>query len=120
MKIARTFAWIAFLCAIPLLLPSLSAQTGSGPAESNLLSWGAGALVVVAPPSYSDTGSWSPESLLDELPDTGWATKEGDLAPKVFVFEMVESSAITSLGFDTAQVENPGRAAKDVKVEISD
>jgi outer membrane protein OmpA-like peptidoglycan-associated protein len=120
MKIPRTFAWIAFLCAIPLMLPRLAAQTSSGPAESNLLSWGAGALVVVAPPSYSDSGSWSPESLLDELPDTGWATKEGDLTPKVFVFEMTERSAITSLGFDTAQVENPGRAAKDVKVEISD
>src|SRR5580658_9923916 len=98
MKIARTFAWIAFLCAIPLLLPSLSAQTGSGPAESNLLSWGAGALVVVAPPSYSDSGDWSPESLLDELPNTGWATRNGDLSPKVFVFELAVQSQITSLG----------------------
>jgi outer membrane protein OmpA-like peptidoglycan-associated protein len=42
------------------------------------------------------------------------------LTPKVFVFEMAEKSAITSLAFDTAQVENPGRGAKDVKVEISD
>jgi hypothetical protein len=120
MRIARTSTWIALLCAIPLLPTKLSAQSGGGPAESNLLSWGAGALVVQAPPSYSDSGNWSPESLLDELPNTGWATQSGDLTPKVFVFEMAEKSAITSLGFDTAQVENPGRGAKDVKVEISD
>ncbi len=120
MRIARTSTWIALVCAIPLLLTKLSAQSSGGPTESNLLSWGAGALVVQAPPSYSDSGNWSPESLLDELPSTGWATKTGDLTPKVFVFEMAEKSAITSLAFDTAQVENPGRGAKDVKVEISD
>ena len=120
MRIARTSTWIAFVCAIPLLLAKLSAQIAGGPAESNLLSWGAGALVVQAPPSYSDSGNWSPESLLDELPSTGWATKSGDLTPKVFVFEMADKSAITSLAFDTAQVENPARGAKDVKVEISD
>jgi outer membrane protein OmpA-like peptidoglycan-associated protein len=120
MRIARTSTWIAFLCAISFLLAKLPAQAGGGPPESNLLSWGAGALVVEAPPSYSDSGNWSPESLLDELPSTGWATKSGDLTPKVFVFEMTEKSAITSLAFDTAQVENPGRGAKDVRVEISD
>ncbi len=120
MRIAKTSTWIALLCAILLPLTKVSAQSGGGPAESNLLSWGAGALVVQAPPSYSDSGNWSPESLLDELPSTGWATQSGDLTPKVFVFEMAEKSAITSLGFDTAQVENPGRGAKDVKVEISD
>ena len=84
------------------------ADAAASPAESNLLSWGAGALVVEAPPSYSDSGNWSPESLLDELPNTGWATKSGDLTPKVFVFEMAEQSTITSLAFDTAQVETPG------------
>ena len=120
MRIVRTSTWIALLCAILLQLTRLSAQSGGGSAESNQLSWGAGALVVQAPPSYSDSGNWSPESLLDELPSTGWATKSGDLTPKVFVFEIAEKSAITSLAFDTAQVENPGRGAKDVKVEISD
>jgi outer membrane protein OmpA-like peptidoglycan-associated protein len=120
MRRARSFNWIACLGATALLLVKLPAQTGGSPGESNLLSWGAGALVVQGPPSYSDTGSWSPESLLDELPNTGWATKSGDLTPKVFVFEMAQKSAITSLVFDTAQVENPGRAAKDVKVDISD
>jgi hypothetical protein len=85
-----------------LLLAKLPAQIVGGPAESNLLSWGSGALVVQAPPSYSDRGNWSPESLLDELPSTGWATKAGDLTSKVFVFEMADKSTITSLAFDTA------------------
>jgi outer membrane protein OmpA-like peptidoglycan-associated protein len=120
MRLSRTQLFIALLCAISLLLIKLAAQSAGGPAESNLLSWGAGALVVEAPPSYSDTGNWSPESLLDELPNTGWATKTADLTPKVFVFEMAERSAITSVAFDTAQTENQGRAAKDVKVEISE
>jgi len=120
MRLSRTQLFIALLCAISFLLIKLAAQSAGGPAESNLLSWGAGALVVEAPPSYSDTGNWSPESLLDELPNTGWATKTADLTPKVFVFEMAERSAITSVAFDTAQTENPGRAAKDVKVEISE
>lgn len=111
---------MALLCA-PFLLPvTRPAQAVESSAQSNLLSWGAGALVVQAPPSYSDTGSWSPESLLDELTSTGWATKSGDLTPKVFVFEMAAKSTITSLAFDTANVESPGRSAKSVKVEISD
>jgi len=120
MRIAKPSAWIAFLCTISLLPVNLPAQATGSPGESNLLSWGAGALVVQAPPSYSDSGEWSPEDLLDELPSTGWATKDGDLTPKVFVFEMADKSTIASLGFDTAQTENPQRAAKDVKVEISD
>ena len=86
----------------------------------NLLSWGAGALLVQRPVSYSENGEWSPDALLDELPKTGWATRSGDLAPKVFVFELADPSEITSLAFDTASVENRGRGAKDLKVEISD
>ena len=100
-------------------MANLPAQTNSA-AETNLLSWGAGALVVKAPPSYSETGAWSPESLLDELPTTGWATPAGDITPKVFVFELAVQSEITSLSFDTASVESPERGAKNVKVEISD
>jgi outer membrane protein OmpA-like peptidoglycan-associated protein len=120
MKITKTYGGIALIGTILFFLAAWPAQSQSGAGEVNLLGWGAGALVVVAPPSYSDTGSWSPEDLLDELPGTGWATKDGDLTPKVFVFELADKSQITSLGFDTAQVENPGRGAKDVKVEISD
>lgn len=117
MKLSRIAAGIALMGAFVLCLPKLPALAANAPADVNLLSWGAGALVVVAPPSYADSGNWSPESLLDELPQTGWATKAGDLSPKVFVFELAVQSQITSLGFDTAQVENRGRGAKNVKVE---
>jgi hypothetical protein len=86
----------------------------------NLLSWGAGALIVQAPPSYSNEGNWSPDALLDELPNTGWATPAGVLTPQVFIFELANRSEITSLAFDTAHVENRGRGAKDLKVEISE
>lgn len=120
MKMTGSSCRIAFLCVIVPVMAMLPARADNAPQDTNLLSWGAGALVVQAPPSYADSGAWSPESLLDELPGTGWATKDGDLTPKVFVFEMAVKSSISSLGFDTAQAENPGRAAKDVKVEISD
>jgi len=120
MRTMKAYSWIALVCAVLSLTMKMPAQAKSGAEETNLLSWGAGALVVVAPLSYSDTGDCAPESLLDELPSTGWATRDGDLTPKVFVFELANKSEITSLGFDTAQVENPGRGAKDVKVEISD
>lgn len=120
MKLSRIAAGIALIGAFVLCLPKLPALAANAPGDVNLLSWGAGALVVAAPPSYSDSGNWSPESLLDELPQTGWATQSGDLSPKVFVFELAAQSQITSLGFDTAQVENRGRGAKNVKVEISD
>jgi hypothetical protein len=72
------------------------------------------------PPSYADAGNWSADAVLDELPGTGWATPAGDLKPKVFVFELADKSEITSVAFDTAQVESRGRGAKDVQVEISD
>lgn len=118
-SLATGLRWLALLCALSLL-PTLSAQTATVPPEVNLLSWGAGALVVQAPVSYGETGSWSPEALLDELPRTGWATKDGDLTPKIFVFEMAVKSSITSLAFDSTAVDKPERAAKDLNVEISD
>ncbi|MGB8258753.1 MAG: OmpA family protein [Terracidiphilus sp.] len=98
-----------------------AARAQGGTEAVNLLSWGAGALIVQAPPSYANSGNWSPDELLDELPGTGWATRKGDLTPKVFVFELAEKSEIASLAFDTAKSEYQGRTgAKDLKVEISD
>jgi outer membrane protein OmpA-like peptidoglycan-associated protein len=111
---------VSFFGILFLLLAQLTARAAAAPDEINLLSWGAGALVVAAPPSYSDTGNWSPEALLDEIPQTGWATKSGDLSPKVMVFELATESQIASLAFDTGLTENRGRSAKNVKLEISD
>ncbi|MGO8813717.1 MAG: hypothetical protein ACLQVG_03500, partial [Terriglobia bacterium] len=88
MKLSSTSACMALCSAMLLLQPTSPARAQSkatqGTATSvNLLAWGAGALVVQAPPSYSDSGNWSPDGLLDELPNTGWATVSGDLTPKV-------------------------------------
>lgn len=120
MRLSRISASIALSCTILLFQSKPPARAQSAASPVNLLSWGAGTLIVQAPPSYNTSGNWSPDGLLDELPSTGWATVSGDLTPKVFVFELAARSQITSLGFDTAQVENRGRGAKDVKVEISD
>jgi outer membrane protein OmpA-like peptidoglycan-associated protein len=94
------------------------AEGGNNNGEVNLLSWGAGVLIVQAPASYG--GGWTAAALLDEAPGTGWATPSGDLAPKVFVFELADKSEVTRLVFDTAQVETAGRGAKNLLVEISD
>ena len=64
MKLPRTSASIAFCCAILLLHPKTPAhaQTAASPVTAtsvNLLAWGAGALIVQAPPSYEVSGDWS-------------------------------------------------------------
>jgi OmpA-OmpF porin, OOP family len=105
-----------------LLMTASLVKAQTSPAKPiNLVAVGAGALLVEEPPSYStDPGNWSPMALQDENPDTGWASPNGDLTPKTFVFELAERSRINSLTFDTARTENPERSARHVRVEISD
>jgi OOP family OmpA-OmpF porin len=119
MTLNRSSMCAAAVCALTLLLP-VAAWAQGGTEEINLLSWGAGALVVQSPPSESNSGQWSTQMLLDELKDTGWANKRGDLAPKAIVFELAQTSEISSLAFDTAQAYSRERSAKDVTVAISD
>jgi len=120
MKLRRSSPGFGVVCALALLLLPLPVWAQGSTDEINLLSWGAGALVVQSPPSESTTGQWSTEALLDEYNDTGWANKRGDLAPKAIVFELAQRSEIDSIAFDTAQVYSRERSAKDVTVEISD
>jgi len=120
MTLRRSSVRVAVVCAHAWLLSPLVAWAQGGTEEINLLSWGAGALVVQSPPSESTSGQWSTDELLDELKDTGWASRGGDLAPKVIVFELAQRSEISSLAFDTAQVYSREKSAKDVTVEISD
>ena len=110
---------VAVICALALMLP-FAARAQSNTEEINLLSWGAGALVVESPPSESVHDQWSPGMLLDEIKDTGWANKRGDLTPKAIVFELAQKSEISSLAFDTAHAYSRERSAKDVTVDISD
>lgn len=99
-----------------------AATPDAGPDQPvNLLSPGAGGLLVEEPPSYAkDPSSWSPFRLVDEDPATGWATSSGDLSPKSFVFELAERSQITRLAFNTLHTETAERSAKEVRVEIAD
>lgn len=111
----------ALLCAFfSVCFLSRAQAPYSGP-EINVLALGAGARTVVAPVSYNTSYNWSPDALIDEHVGSGWATRNKDLTPKVFVFELAERSTINSLEFSSAQVERaPSTAAKDVKVEIGD
>ena len=120
MTFRRSSVCVAVVCAFALSLLPLAAGAQGGMEEINLLSWGAGALVVQSPPSASTSGQWSTEMLLDEIKDTGWASPRADFAPKAIVFELAQRSEISSLAFDTAQVEKRERSAKDVTLEISD
>jgi hypothetical protein len=119
MTFRRRSVCVAVVCALALLLP-LAAWAQGSTEEINLLSWGAGALVVQSPPSESAHDQWSPSMLLNETKGTGWANKRGDLAPKAIVFELAQRSEINSLAFDTAKVFSKERSAKDVTVDISD
>ena len=71
-------------------------------------------------PAESKQGQWSADVLLDEVPESGWANPRGDMTPKSLVFELSAPARITHFVFDTARAFNGARAAKDVKVEISD
>jgi outer membrane protein OmpA-like peptidoglycan-associated protein len=120
MGLRRSSVCVAAVCALALLLSPLAARAQGSTEEINLLSWGAGALVVQSPPSEAESGQWSTEALLDEVKETGWANKRGDLTPKAIVFELAQRSEINSLAFDTAQAYSRERSAKDVAVAISD
>ena len=102
MTFRRSSVCVAVVCAFALSLLPLAAGAQGGMEEINLLSWGAGALVVQSPPSASTSGQWSTEMLLDEIKDTGWASPRADFAPKAIVFELAQRSEISSLAFDTA------------------
>jgi flagellar motor protein MotB len=86
---------------------------------SNLLSLGAGALVVQSPPAYD---GWDAFWLLDEIPTSGWAQlkRGGVKQPFQFVFEMAGKAEISELGFSTARVDTENSEAREVLVEMGD
>lgn len=87
--------------------------------EVSLVSLSAGALIVKKPQEY-DT-SWSSIWLLDERPDSGWATPRGVTGNQVIVIALPERTVLKSLIFDTGSVDgDDGRGAKDIVVEVSD
>ena len=84
--------------------------------ETNLLALGEGTLPVLEPSSYS---GWGPVNILDDAPDSAWASEEGNVANNVFVFEMVAPGTIDAFEFDCTGLDGKGRGAKGVTVEIS-
>jgi outer membrane protein OmpA-like peptidoglycan-associated protein len=97
------------------------ATPGAAPATSNpepsLTSFSAGALIVQKPQEYG--GGWEAIYMLDENPNTGWATPKGVTTNQVTVIELPERTLLKRLEFDTANVETDDRAAKDLDVAVS-
>jgi OmpA-OmpF porin, OOP family len=94
---------------------SAKATTADDP---DLVAFSSGALVVEKPQEYGS--GWAAFWMLDELPGTGWATPKGVISNQTAVIELPDRCVLTTLEFDNAQTENPGRSAKDITVEMSD
>jgi outer membrane protein OmpA-like peptidoglycan-associated protein len=104
---------------------TVAAPTASGapaaspaPGAPSIISFSSGALIAVRPAEYSD--NWSAFRILDEDPETGWATPQGDLAPKTIVIALPARTELDHLVFDTANIDGDGRGAKDITAEVSD
>jgi outer membrane protein OmpA-like peptidoglycan-associated protein len=98
-----------------------AAAPAASPAPStapSLSSFSAGALLVQKPQEYD--ANWGSFWLLDEKPDTGWASPENVVTPQTMVIALPEKTQIDQLAFDTAGIDGDGRGAKDIGVEISD
>ncbi|HKO55586.1 MAG TPA: OmpA family protein [Thermoanaerobaculia bacterium] len=101
--------------------PAAATVTNAAPAAPNapsIISFSSGALIAVKPAEYSD--NWSAFRILDEDPESGWATPQGDLAPKTIVIALPTKTELDHLVFDTASIDGDGRGAKDITAEVSD
>ena len=107
------------LILVPAILQA-SIALAAPPAvpEPSLVSFSSGALIVQAPQEYGS--GWSTILMLDELPNTGWASPEGVLMPAVTVIALPERTLLKRLEFDTGSTDGENRGAKDVLVEVSD
>jgi outer membrane protein OmpA-like peptidoglycan-associated protein len=93
-------------------------EVNSAETEQSLVSFSSGALIVQKPAEYSE--SWSAFWMLDEKPDSGWASSKGKIENNVVVIELAEKALLKRLEFDTGRIDGKGRGAKDIIVEISD
>ena len=94
------------------------ATPAAAPTTPSLSSFSSGALFVQKPQEYDE--NWGAFWLLDEKPDTGWASPENVVTPQTMVIALSEKSQMDQLAFDTAGIDGDGRGAKDIAVEISD
>ncbi len=105
---------VLFVFSLLIFCGSHSQET---PDRMNLLSLQEGTFPIIVPECYS---AWDAELVLDDSPNSGWASKEGKVTNNIFVFEMVDSNTIEWFEFDTANIDTEGSGAKDVVVEVSD
>ncbi len=103
--------FLAFGMHASLAAPAPAAQ------DINLSAFANGALLENASSEYGD--SWQARWLTDENPATGWSTEKGANGPFTIVISLPESSEIHALDFDSASVDKPERAAKDIDVLVS-
>lgn len=94
------------------------AQLPATQIEPSLVSFASGVLFATRPKEYG--GSWTAQALIDERADNGWASPENVVSPHVAVLALPERTELARLEFDTASIDEDGRGAKDVTVEISD
>lgn len=85
--------------------------------EQSLISFSSGAILIDKPGEYS--ASWSGIWILDEDPETGWCSPEGEVSNHQFVIELAEETVLHFLEFDTGSVDAEGSAARDILVELS-
>ncbi|HUL94822.1 MAG TPA: OmpA family protein [Usitatibacter sp.] len=104
-----------------LAAPPAFAQPADPAPETNLASYAMGGWIVKHPRAYDE--SWGAHWLLDERPDSGWASPRGVVTPDEIVVQLAQSSMIRAVEFDTASTDGDAegsRAAQDIAVEISD
>jgi outer membrane protein OmpA-like peptidoglycan-associated protein len=104
------------VCAV--VSAPLHAQQPAAQPETSLVSFSAGALLVQKPSEYDS--HWSAFWIMDERPQSGWASAEGRIQDNVVVIELAEKTVLKKLAFDTASIDGDGRGAKDILIEISD
>lgn len=112
----RTLVWVLVTVMVCMFSGTPSAAE-SIETEPSLLSFSFGSLLIHKPSEYNR--KWSAFWILDERPDSGWASAEGAVEDNVFVIELAEKTVLKRLEFDTAQVDTDGSGARDVVVEIS-
>lgn len=108
--------------AAPSAAPAATASSAPAAAqpqttEPSLLSIGAGGVVLQKPQEEGD--AYGAFRLIDEASDRGWSTPDGVVSPQTMVFALPGRCELSRVEFDTEGLK-PGRAAKDVTVEVSD
>ncbi|MBN2395493.1 MAG: hypothetical protein JXC36_03400, partial [Candidatus Atribacteria bacterium] len=113
MKKMLVFVWFA------ILFVSFGATfiVSAIASEQSLVSLSSGAFLLEKPAESSLTfyGFY----IMDENPETGWCSPEGEVSNHIFVIELTEETVIHHLEFDTAYIDTAGSAAKDIVIELS-